>query len=100
MDIKQVTERIGYFRNKANMSARDLSLRIGKHEGYINKLESKDFNLPVSVLLEIIDCFGISAEEFFADDYMNYGTKTKLYSLIDNLSKEKKESVISLLEKM
>ena len=60
MEMKDLIQRIGYFRNKANLSARELSLRIGKHEGYINKLESKDFNLPTTMLLEIIETLEIT----------------------------------------
>ena len=49
MEVKDLTLRIAYFRNRNDLSARELSLLIGKHGGYINKLESKDFNLPTSV---------------------------------------------------
>ena len=63
MELNEVIQRIGYFRNKLNLSARELSLRIGKHEGYINKLESKDFNLPTTMLLEIINALEIEPSE-------------------------------------
>ena len=99
MEIKEVIQRIGYFRNKANLSARELSLRIGKHEGYINKLESKDFNLPTTMLLEIINALNITPAEFFADNYIDYKKDKEIYNLIANMSAEKKTGLISFISK-
>ncbi len=90
MNIQDIVKRIGYFRNRANLSARELSLRIGKHEGYINKLESKDFNLPTTILLEIIEALNITPEEFFANNYSSYKQDNELLKIINNLSEEKK----------
>lgn len=99
MDMSDIIQRIGYFRNKANLSARELSLRIGKHEGYINKLESKDFNLPTSVLLEIIECLNITPEEFFAENYATYKINIELYNLIRNLPESKRTSLIEFIKR-
>ena len=41
MDTKDVIERISYFRTKQKLSARELSLIIGKSESYINRLETQ-----------------------------------------------------------
>ena len=98
MDIKEVIQRIIYFRNKANLSARELSLRIGKHEGYINKLESKDFNLPSETLLEIIDAVNSTPEEFFSNDYFNYKTNIELIDTIKNLPLNKRSSLLNFIK--
>lgn len=99
MSIYDVIERIGYFRNRANLSARELSLRIGKHEGYINKLESKDFNLPTKILLEIIEALNISCEEFFASNYSSYKIDNELFVTIRNLSDDRKENLLNFIKK-
>ena len=99
INLNEIVNRIGYFRNKHNLSARELSLRIGKHEGYINKLESKDFNLPALMLLEIIDALEISYSEFFAENYTSYNTDNQLYSLIQSLPQDKKQHIIEFLKK-
>ena len=83
MDLDILVQRIGYFRNKKNLSARELSLLIGKHGGYINKLESKDFNLPTSVLLKILETLNVSCEEFFAENFMTYKTDKELASTFE-----------------
>lgn len=99
MEMSEVIQRIGYFRNKLNLSARELSLRIGKHEGYINKLESKDFNLPTRMLLEIIDALEITPAEFFADNYMSYKIDKNLNDLIHSLPNDKKNHIIEFIKK-
>lgn len=100
MTNKDIIQRIAFFRNKANLSARELSLRIGKHEGYINKLESHDFNLPTQMLLDIIENLGITPEDFFClgEDY-NAESK-KLITLFNKLSPANKETVFDLIKKL
>lgn len=99
MELNELIQRIGYFRNKLNLSARELSLRIGKHEGYINKLESKDFNLPTKMLLEIIDALEIKPSEFFAENYQTYKIDNELKELINNIPFSKRQSMIDFLKK-
>ncbi|MBQ7978048.1 MAG: helix-turn-helix transcriptional regulator [Clostridia bacterium] len=99
MNLSDVVERVGYFRNQAKLSARELSLRVGKHEGYINKLECQDFNLPTEMLLEIVEALEVEPEEFFSKNYQNYKIDKVLYDLIMALPQKKKESIIELLQK-
>lgn len=98
MDLNEIINRIGYFRNKKNLSARELSLLIGKHGGYINKLENKDFNLPTSVLLKILETLNISCEEFFADNYADYEQDKEIFDLLNALPAERKKSFIDLMK--
>ena len=91
MLMEDIVNRIWFFRNKANISARDLSLKLGKHEAYISKLESKDFNLPTNVLLDIFDILEIEPEMFFAENYDTYKEDRELNDLILNLPHRKRE---------
>lgn len=100
MQIKDIIERISYFRLQKNMSARELSQRVGKHDTYINKLESYDFNLPTSVLLEIIEALEISVEDFFClgKDYTEDG-KTLLVGF-NKLNHTNKQTILDLVKKL
>lgn len=89
MEISEVVERIGFFRNKKNLSAVELSMRIGMHESYINKLESKAFNLPVEMLLRIIEALEITPQIFFAENYA---------SAVKKLPPEKKTALLKFLQ--
>ena len=98
MDINEIINRISYFRTKKKLSARELSLLIGKSEPYINKLETRDFNLPTKVLLNIIEALEISTAEFFADNYKTYSLDKQLFDLISNMNEERKTSLINVIK--
>ena len=98
MLMEDIVYRIWYFRNRANISARDLSLKLGKHEAYISKLESKDFNLPTSVLLEIFDILQVEPERFFAKDFDTYDKDRELLRTILRLPYKKRELLLEYLK--
>ena len=54
MEINDVLTRIGYVRNNANLSARELSLRMGMSVQYVAQLESGRIVLTVEKLLKIL----------------------------------------------
>ena len=98
MNKDDLVQRIGYFRNKKNLSARELSLRIGKSDTYINQIESKNFTISLPVLFDIIDALEISCAEFFADNYANYSQDKEILDLLKNLSADRKNSFIDLMK--
>lgn len=98
MEIKDLTQRIAFFRDKKKLSSRELSEMIGKHAGYINKLELEDFNLPSKMLLSIIDALEVDYEEFFAKNYRTYYIDKELYNAIIKLPEDKKKSLSDFLK--
>lgn len=72
MELKDIINRIGYFRNKANLSARELSRRLGNDESYITRLENKHFNITITKLLDILSECNVNTEEFFSENYSSY----------------------------
>ncbi len=98
MDKQEIIQRIGYFRTQANLSQKALSMDIDMNICYINRLEcKKDFLPSMEVLLRIIECCGISAEEFFFDDYRNYKKEKELLKKIRELPTEKQEALLKFL---
>ncbi len=98
MDLKEVIRRIGYFRNKANYSARALSLTIGKNSAYITKMEAGEFEPSMKIVLDIIDACGITPEEFFYEDVNCYKIDKSNLSIIKNLPESKKVALKELLK--
>lgn len=96
----KISERIQYFQEKRNLSSRQLSLNLGKSEGYISKLMSRDFNMPITTLLEILDCLDVSMEEFFSDNFRTYKSDNEIYSLIKNMNEESKQGVLTIIKNM
>ena len=98
MDKNEIIARVGYFRAKAGLSQKALSMDIEMNWGYINRLESKkDFLPSMETLLRIIEASGITEEEFFYDDYENYEQDKIILTKIKKLSPEKREALLKFL---
>ncbi len=99
MDIKEILSRIGYVRNQANLSARELSGRMGMSPQYVAQIESGRIVLTVEKLLLILKICNFSIERFFSDDIINYDTDIQLQSLIKSLPVDKKKNIIEFIKK-
>jgi len=97
MDINEIIDRISYFRNKSNLSARELSLMIDKNGAYINHLENSKFNIKVSILLEILSALEVSCAEFFSDNYATYKQDREIFDLLNALPAERKKLFLDLM---
>lgn len=100
LNYDDVIFRIGYFRNLANLSARETSLRLGYSEQFMKRIENKQVELKVSTLLELFNLFGISSQDFF---YLgtDYNKEDKnILELFNSLSGDKKQVVIDLMKKL
>ncbi|MDE6598318.1 MAG: helix-turn-helix domain-containing protein [Clostridia bacterium] len=100
MNKDEVVERISLLRTKAGLSARDLSLKIGKNTAYISRLESKNdsFEPSVSALLEIIAACGSTESEFFYYDIYAYSKDKEIIDLLNTVTPIKKDAIINLLK--
>lgn len=87
--------RIIELRQQKNVSARDMSLSIGQHQGYINKIENYKTSLSLSALFNICEYFDITEIEFF--DYKNKYPH-KMHELIDQFYKLDYRQVCYLTE--
>lgn len=100
MNKDDVVKRISQLRTQAGISARELSLMIGKNSAYISRLESKNdsFEPSVSALLEIIEACGSTESEFFYYDMQSYKQDKEIIDLLNKASPTKKQSIINLLK--
>jgi transcriptional regulator with XRE-family HTH domain len=99
MDIKEILSRIGFVRNKANLSAREVSLRMGMSPQYVAQLESGRIVLTVEKLLQILEICEFSIERFFSPNIADYNTDNELKSLIESLPLDKKKNIIEFIKK-
>lgn len=102
MDKNDIIAKISQLRTKAGLSARDLSLRIGKNSAYISRLESKNdsFEPSVSALLEIIEACGSTPLEFFYYNSYTYEKDKQIINLLEKAKPEVKDAVIKILENL
>lgn len=92
--------RLGYIRNRAKLSARELSQRLGFSIAYIAKFDNGDFNIPSEVLLEAIDICESTPEEFFHSDISKYKEHKDLLENYESLSNESKQTILDLIKKL
>ena len=100
MNTEDVITRIGFFRNRANLSGRELSLRIGKSTSFITKIDSGDFGVTLPVLFDIFKVFDITAEEFFSDNYATYRKDHDIDTLFRRLTDKSKDAVVELMKNL
>lgn len=98
MEIKEILTIIGYVRNTVNLSAREVSQRIGMSPQYVAQLESGRMVLTVEKLLQILEICDFAVERFFSSDIADYETDNELKSLIESLPTDKK-NIIEFIKK-
>lgn len=99
VEIKEILTRIGYVRNKANLSAREVSLRMGMSPQYVAQVESGRIVLTVEKLLQILSICDFSIERFFSSNIDDYNVDTELKELIESLPSNKKKNIIEFIKK-
>lgn len=99
MEIKDVLTRIGYVRNSANLSAREVSLRMGMSPQYVAQLESGRIVLTVEKLLQILEICNFPIERFFSVNINDYKIDNELKTLIESLPTDKKRNIIEFIKK-
>ena len=99
MEIREILSRIGYVRNKANLSAREVSLRMGMSPQYVAQLESGRIVLTVEKLLQILEICEFPIERFFSSNIADYNVDNELKLLIESLPIDKKKNIIEFIRK-
>lgn len=62
MDIKEIGKYIRFYRNKRNMSQRELAAAIGKSDSTIGGYEKGDGDIPLSAILAMAEALEIAPE--------------------------------------
>ncbi len=99
MEIKEILSRVGYVRNEAKLSAREVSLRMGMSPQYVAQLESGRIVLTVEKLLQILEICDFSIVRFFSSNIADYNFDKELKSIIESLPSNKKKNIIDFLKK-
>lgn len=99
MEIKEILSRIGFVRNQANLSAREVSQRMGMSPQYVAQLESGRIVLTVEKLLQILEICNFSVERFFSVNIADYQIDEELKRTIEALPTDKKKNIIEFIKK-
>jgi len=96
----EVINRVGFFRNKANLSLRETSMRLGYNPQFMKTIEDKSIELKVRTLLDFCDVVDITPQDFF---YLGkqYSKEDKNFlDLFAALSAENKQIIVDLMKKL
>ena len=95
---QEILNRIGYFRNKKNISAYKLGLELGHAKTYFYRIESGEIQLTLDTFLEVLSILEISTFEFFYPDLENYEKDKNNFSLFKSLDAEQINSLLTILK--
>lgn len=98
MNINDLIIRIKQARERAHLSARELSIRLNKNDSYINKVESKEFCPTIDMIFKIIECCNTTPEEFFYRDFLTYQKDKHLLDYFHNLTDKQKQAILNLYD--
>ena len=98
METKDILLRIGYVRNEANLSAREVSLRMGMSPQYVAQIESGRIVLTIDKLLLILEICNFPIERFFSSNIQEYNEDNELLKLIEKLPTKKKYYITEFLK--
>lgn len=100
LTYKEIITRLAIFRNKKNLSARELGLRMGHSETYFYKVENESIILNLPSFLEALDVLEVSTSEFFYEDLTNYETNKEVIKLFNDLSANNQSTIIELMKNL
>ncbi len=100
MDELFVRRRIAALRMNAGISARELSLRLGQSEGYINAIENGKSNPSVQMLSYICEELGVSMMDFYDEGNDNPDLIKEIVKEAKKLDRTALESILGVISNM
>ncbi len=100
MDELFIKQRIAFLRTNKNISARELSLRLGQSEGYINSIENGRSNPSVQMLAYICEELDVSMSDFFDKSNQYPDIIKDIINEAKRLDKKSLDSVLSVMKSM
>lgn len=95
-----VRNRIAFLRTAKNISARELSLRLGQSVGYINHIEIGTSNPSIEMLFYICEELDVTPSEFFDDGNQYPLLIQEITQIAKQLDKESLSSIISVMKNL
>ena len=95
-----VKNRIAFLRTDKNISARELSLRLGQSNGYISSIETGKSKPSVDMLIYICEELGVSMSEFFDEGQTYPILAHKIMEEAKKLDKSSLESILSVMKNL
>lgn len=95
---EDILNRIAYFRNKQNISAYQMSLKLGHARSYFYRIESGEIQLTMEVFLEVLEILNLTTAEFFYPYVDEFHKDMDDLKMIKSLTDEERKSIKTLLK--
>ncbi|MBQ8575334.1 MAG: helix-turn-helix transcriptional regulator [Clostridia bacterium] len=96
MDKQNFSKRLAELRVNKGVSARDMSLSIGKNASYINDIENCKSFPSINVFFNICEYLGVTPMEFFDTQTKNPVKSKELLDAAKSLSDEQLDAFINI----
>ncbi len=100
INYNETIKRIGFFLDKKNLSARSLSLKLGRSEQYMKRILSKKVELKVKTLFDIFEILDITALDFFYLGKEYNKNDKQMLEMFNQLSNESKQTIFNLMQQL
>lgn len=98
INTKFISERITNLCLRKGVSAREMSIFLGKNDSYINRIINGKMMPTMESFLEICEYFEIEPWEFFYENTDDLLTSKKIYDEMERLSKNNLSEFLLILE--
>ncbi len=100
IEYKDILNRIGFFMNKENKSARALSLDLDYSEQFMKRILNESVELKVRTLLDIFKILKITPQDFFYLGTEYNESDKAILEMFSRLLPDSKKIVIDLINKL
>ena len=97
---QEFSERLREFRNKSNISAREMSISLGQNVNYINLIENGKRMPSMQGFFSICEYLNVTPSEFFGDvsvEKPQAQIQSKILEVISSLSARQVESIVNMI---
>ena len=97
---EKLLERLVAIRKRAGLSARELSLKINRSEGYISRLEAGNHFPPIEDIEVMLKICNSNFRELFCEEFDTYQLDQEVFEIVSKASSKEKEVVLTILAMM
>ncbi len=102
IDYDKLGQRIGNLRSRKGLSQEELSEKLGLSREYVSLVETNKRNLSVTVLVDIANALGVSADDLLVDSLENSASTadSEIHRLLLDCTKEEEYILTQMTKAM
>ena len=98
--VEYFANRLTQLRIQKNVSARNMSLTLGRDDGYIGKIERKVFLPSMAEFYYICEFLGTTAKDFFNEQIVYPSDINEIYGYLINLEEQQLSNLKGIIKSL